>query len=115
MKRKIVSSAAGKGKPSPERSAFLDEIQKTGVELPADMPTVLCEPELHVIARRLLQAGERMQDELQKILAPAQSEAPSQVRHGAMMLHDGSSRRSRAGPTRRDRLVSGTGQKGSAI
>ena len=28
-----------------------------------------------------------MQDELQKILAPAQSEAPSQVRHGAMMLH----------------------------
>ena len=28
-----------------------------------------------------------MQDELQKILAPAQSEAPSQVRQDAMMLH----------------------------
>ena len=83
----IVSSAAGKGEPSPERSAFLEEIQRTGVELPADMPTVLREPELPVIARRLLQAGERMKDELQKILAPPQSEAPSQVRHGAMMLH----------------------------
>lgn len=83
----IVSSAAGKGEPSPERSAFLDEIRRTGVELPADMPTVLREPELPVIARRLLQASERMHDELQKILAPAQSEAPSQVRHGAMMLH----------------------------
>ena len=83
----IVSSAAGKGEPSPERSAFLDEIQRTGVELPADMPTVHREPEIRVIARRLLQAGEMMQDELQKILAPAQSEAPSQVRHGAMMLH----------------------------
>jgi len=83
----IVSSAAGKGEPSPERSAFLEEVQRTGVELPADMPTVHREPELPVIARRLLQAGERMQDELQKILAPPQSETPSQVRHGAMMLH----------------------------
>jgi len=83
----IVSSAAGKGEPSPERSAFLEEIQRTGVELPADMSTVHRKPELPVIARRLLQASERMQDELQKILAPAQSEASSQVRCGAMMLH----------------------------
>ncbi|MCX6972570.1 MAG: nucleotidyltransferase domain-containing protein [Verrucomicrobia bacterium] len=83
----IVSSATGKGEPSPERSAFLEEIQRTGVELPADKPTVHREPELPVIAQRLFQAGERMQDELQKILAPAQSDAPSQVRHCAMMLH----------------------------
>ena len=83
----IVSSAAGKGEPSPERSAFLEEIQRTGVELPADMPTVLREPELPVIERRLLQAGERMQDELPKILVPAQSDNVGQVRHDAMMLH----------------------------
>ena len=83
----IVSSAAGKGEPSPERSAFLDEIQRTGVELPADMPTVHREPELPVIARRLRQAGEKMQDELQKILAPPQSEALSQALQCAMMLH----------------------------
>lgn len=83
----IVSSAAGKGEPSPERSAFLEEIQRTGVELPADMPTVHREPELPVIARRLLQAGEKMQDELQKILASPQSEIPFQVQHDAMMLH----------------------------
>jgi len=83
----IVSSAAGKGETSPERAAFLDEIQRTGVELPADMPTVHREPELPVIARRLRQAGEKMQDELQKILAPAQSENAGQVRHDAMMLH----------------------------
>jgi hypothetical protein len=51
------------------------------------MPTVLREPELPVIARRLLQAGERMQDELQKILVPAQSDNVGQVRHDAMMLH----------------------------
>lgn len=83
----IVSSDAGKGEPSPERTAFLDDIRCTGVELPAGMQTAYREPEPRVIARRLLQAGEQMQSELEQILAPARPEISPQVRHDAKMLH----------------------------
>ena len=83
----IVSSAAGNGEASPERAAFLDEIQSTWVDLPADMPTAHREPELRVIARRLFDAGGHMQSELQQILAPGQSGTPPPVRHDSQMLH----------------------------
>ena len=66
---------------------FKEEIFATGIEIPAPMQAIACEPELIVIAKRLEMVVRSMEDELQELVDMNSAGIPDFARCDAVMYH----------------------------